>query len=104
MKMSETQALHNKRSLARLTRATPEIFPAPVLIHARGLRWMPPMPRLVADSYWRAHVIRADRLSRALASLTGAPEGWTWRVGKRGLPDSFRQPPPPYPEKKFSPR
>src|SRR5258707_11270694 len=73
MKMSETQALHNKRSLARLNRATPEIFPAPVLIHARGLRWMPPMPRLAADSYWRAHVIRADRLSRALAALGGTP-------------------------------
>ncbi len=34
MKMSETRALYNKRALARLTRATPEIFPAPVLIHA----------------------------------------------------------------------
>jgi hypothetical protein len=50
MKMSETQALYNKRALARLTRATPDIFPAPVPIHANNLRWMPPMPRLAADS------------------------------------------------------
>ncbi len=84
MKMSETRELYNKRLAARLTRATPEIFPAPVLIHANNLRWMPPMPRLAADSYWRAHVIRADRLSRALAAQSGAPDGWTWRTGKRG--------------------
>ena len=102
MRMSETRALYNRRALARLTRATPEIFPAPVLIHARGLRWTPPMPRLAADSYWRAHVVRADRLARALAALSGAPESWSWRTGKRGLPESFRQPPAPYREKKFS--
>lgn len=94
MKMSETRALYNKRALARLTRATPDIFPAPVLIHARGLRWTPPMPRIAADSYWRAHALRADRLARVLAGISGAPKGWTWRIGpKKGLPQSFRHPP-----------
>ena len=103
MKMSETRALYNRRALARLTRATPEIFPAPVLIHVRGLRWTPPMPRIAADSYWRAHVLRADRLARTLAGLSGTPEGWTWRIGpKKGLPESFRQPPAPYREPKFA--
>ena len=103
MKMSETRALYNRRALARLTRATPEIFRAPVLIHVHGLRWTPPMPRIAADSYWRAHVLRADRLARALATMSGAPAGWTWRVGpKRGLPQNFRQPPAPYREPKFA--
>ena len=103
MKMSETRALYNKRARARLTRATPEIFPAPVLIHASGLRWTPSMPRSAADSYWRVHVLRADRLARALARISGAPEGWIWRVGPdEGLPGSFRQPPAPYREPKFA--
>ena len=61
------------------------------------------MPRRAADSYWRQHVLRADRLSRALASVSGTPEGWTWRVGPdEGLPVSFRQPPAPYREPKFA--
>jgi hypothetical protein len=103
MKMWQTQAHYNKRALARLTRATPEIFPAPVLIHVSGLRWTPAMPRRAADSYWRLHVLRADRLARALARISGTPEGWIWRVGSdEGLPASFRQPPAPYREPKFA--
>ena len=68
----------------RLNRALPEIFPAPVLTHALNRRWTPPMPRLAVDGYWRAHVVRADRLARALAARSGAPDGWTWRIGSQG--------------------
>ena len=31
--------------------------------------------------YWRAHPVRADRLARVLAARSGAPAGWTWRLG-----------------------
>ena len=55
MKMSETRELQNQHALARLTRALPEIFPAPVLTYALNRRWTPPMPRLAVDGYWRAH-------------------------------------------------
>jgi hypothetical protein len=103
MKMSETQALYNRRALARLTRSMSAIFPKPVLIHALARRWIPPMPRLAVDAYWRAHPIRADRLARSLAALSGAPTGWTWRVGPGdGLPATFRDPPAPYREPQFS--
>ena len=55
-------------------------------------RWTPTMPRLAVDGYWRAHVIRADRLSRALAAKSGAPAGWTWRVGiGRCRPSAIRR-------------
>ena len=110
MKMSETIALQNARSLARLRKALPEVFPAPVLTHALARRFTPPMPRLAVDSYWRIHPLRADRLARALAARTGAPKGWTWRLGTgrgrdkdsdKGLPASFRMPAAPYREKKF---
>jgi len=76
----------------------PEIFPAPVLTHAISRRWTPPMPRLAIDAYWRAHVIRADHLARALAAISGAPKGWTWQIGST----SFRTPPAPYREKRYS--
>jgi hypothetical protein len=51
------------------------------------------------DSFWRAHPIRADRLARALAARSGAPEGWQWRVGGKaagGPAAGFRTPPAPY--------
>src|ERR1051326_5554813 len=80
MKMSETRALANKRALARLTGALPEIFPVPVLTYALNRRWTPPMPRLAVDGYWRAHPLRADRLARALAARSGTPNGWIWRL------------------------
>ena len=110
MKMSETIALQNARSLARLQKALPDVFPAPVLTHALARRFTPPMPRLAIDSYWRIHPLRADRLARALAAKTGAPKGWTWRLGTgrardkdsdKGLPASYRMPVAPYREKKF---
>jgi hypothetical protein len=102
MRMEETRLLQNARALARLNKALPEIFPATVLRHALARRWTPPMPRLAIDGYWRAHPLRADRLARALAATTGAPAGWSWRIGKRGLPASFRAPPAPYREKKYA--
>jgi hypothetical protein len=105
MKMSETRALQNRRSLARLTKTLPADFPAPALIHALARRWTPPMPRLVIDSYWRAHPLRADRLARALAARSGMPKGWTWRFKSpvdSDLPASFRAPPAPFREKPFA--
>jgi hypothetical protein len=103
MKMAETRERQNRRALKRLNRALPEIFPALVLAHAISRRWIPPMPRLAVDGYWRAHPIRADRLARALATASGAPDGWTWRIGPgEGLPQTFRDPPAPYREPRFA--
>jgi hypothetical protein len=105
MRMEAWRELRNRQARARLERALPDIFPAPVLTHALARRWIPPMPRLAIDSYWRAHPLRADRLARTLAAKSGAPAGWTWRLhGKRGdgLPASFRSPPAPYREAAFA--
>jgi hypothetical protein len=102
MKMSETRELYNQRARKRLAGALPEIFPKPVLIRAYQQRWLPTMPRLAVDGYWRAHVVRADRLARALARRSGAPDGWARWIGSKGLPSSFRDPPAPYREKRYS--
>jgi len=105
MKMSEWRAERNRKALARLERALPDIFPAPVLDHALRRPFTPPTPRLAVDAYWRAHVVRADRLARALARRSGAPAGWTWQLasGRRDdLPTTFRLPPAPYREPKFA--
>jgi len=75
MKMSEWRAAKNAQSLARLNKALPDVFPAPVLTHALNRPSAPPMPRLAVDSYWRAHPVRADRLARVLAARSGAPAG-----------------------------
>jgi hypothetical protein len=118
--MSEWRDGINRKALARLDKALPDIFPTPVLTHAMGRRFTPPMPRLAIDSYWRAHPVRADRLARALSAKSGGPAGWTWRLGdekpdrvrRRGRkagdakPDwlvaSFRVPPAPYRERHYS--
>jgi len=115
--MSEWRDEINRKALARLDKALPEVFPPPVLTHAMGRRFTPPMPRLAIDSYWRAHPVRADRLARALAAKSGAPAGWTWRLanekpdrGRRKTenekPDwlmwSFRVPPAPYRERHYA--
>jgi hypothetical protein len=111
---------NNRKALARLDKALPEVFPAPALTHAMGRRFAPPRPRLAIDSYWRAHPVRADRLARAVAAKSGGPAGWTWRladekpdrVRRRGRktdnekPDwlmwSFRVPPAPYRERNYA--
>ena len=100
----------NRRSLARLTKALPALFPAPVLQRALSRPFVPPLPRLAIDGYWRAHPLRADRLARALAARSGAPEGWRWRLAtgrsdeadKSDLASSFRAPPAPYREASFA--
>jgi hypothetical protein len=93
----------NERSLARLRRALPEAFPAPVLTHALARPLVPPTPRRAVESYWSAHPVRADRLGRALARRSGAPEGWRWQiaVGRSGPATTFRDPPAPYREQAF---
>jgi hypothetical protein len=99
------RAERNKRSLARLSQGLPPVFPPAVLARALGRPFIPPTPRLAIESYWRAHPIRADRLARALASRTGPPLGWTWRISAKresGLPSTFRTPPAPYRERAYS--
>jgi len=102
--MSEFRAERNRRSLARLQKALPKVFPAPVLARALARPFIPPTPRLAVDGYWRAHPLRADRLARSLAGRSGAPAGWMWRLGSAGdrLPASFRAPPAPYREAAFA--
>jgi hypothetical protein len=102
--MSEFRAERNRRSLARLQKALPPLFPAPVLARALARPFIPPTPRLAVDGYWRAHPLRADRLARALAGKSGAPAGWMWRLGspRDRLPASFRAPPAPYREAAFA--
>jgi len=105
MTLADLRAEQNRRALARLEKALPDPFPAPALTHALARRWTPPTPRLAVDSYWRAHPLRADRLARAMAARSATPEGWTWRLkgdGEADLPVSFRTPPAPYREEKFS--
>ena len=102
--MSSWREGRNEASLARLRRALPAIFPAPVLQHALSRPLVPPTPRKAVEGYWRAHPLRADRLARALARVSGAPDGWAWRLdaapeGRRG---TFRAPPAPYREAPFA--
>jgi hypothetical protein len=75
------QAERNRKSLTRLSKSLPGIFPAAVLARALSRPFISPTPRLAIDSFWRAHPIRADRLARALAARSGAPKGWTWQLG-----------------------
>ena len=101
MKVSLWRAARNERSLARLRKALPALFPAPVLTHALARAFIPPTPRLAVDRYWQAHPFRADRLARALARQSGAPAGWHWRLSggeADGTPATFRVPPLPYRE------
>lgn len=103
--MSEWRDAKNRRALARLNRALPAVFPAAVLSHALARPFIPPMPRLAVDAYWRAHPLRADRLARALAAESGTPAGWQWRLARdadAALPATFRLPPAPYREPGFA--
>ena len=72
----ELKAEKNRRSLVRLTKALPPIFPRVVLARGLARPFVPPTPRLAIESYWGAHPIRADRLARALAARSRAPDGW----------------------------
>ena len=102
MAESAWRAQRNATALARLQRNLPAIFPAPVWLHALARPFVPPTPRRAVESYWRQHPVRADQLARALAALSGAPEGWVWRSGSRKSSDAplgFRAPPAPFREK-----
>ena len=79
-------------------------LPRVVLARALARPFVPPTPRLAVESYWSAHPIRADHLARALAALSQAPRGWTWRLGDRrsGLPFTFRTPPAPHRERDYT--
>ena len=104
--MSRWREERNARSRARLAKALPDVFPAPILLHALGRPLVPPLPRLAVESYWRAHPLRADRLARALARRSGTPDGWAWRLSAEpedGLGRSFRMPPAPFREASFAP-
>jgi hypothetical protein len=99
MPVSEWAAVRNARAEARLQKALPDIFPKPALVHAYKRALLPPTPRLAIDSYWRAHPLRADKLSRALAARSDAPAGWSWNLDDDA---DFRAPPAPYREKKYA--
>ncbi|RVU13853.1 hypothetical protein [Methylobacterium oryzihabitans] len=102
---SEWRETRNVAARVRLERALPAVFPAAVLAHALSRPLVPPTPRLAVESYWRHHLVRADRLARGLAARSGTPEGWTWRLGalrEDGLPLSFRMPPAPFREPAFA--
>ena len=97
--MSTWREERNEAARVRLLRRGPEALPPPVLAHALRQPLMPPTPRRATESYWRAHILLADRLARALAARSGAPEGWSWRLDAReGATGSFRMPPAPYRE------
>lgn len=77
-------------------------MPAPVLAHALRQPLIPPTPRRAMESYWRAHVLLADRLARALAARSGAPAGWSWQAAAGGAAGAiFRIPPTPFREAAF---
>jgi hypothetical protein len=102
MAESAWRAQRNATALNRLQRNLPAVFPAAVWLHALARPFIPPTPRRAVESYWRHHPVRADQLARALAALSGAPEGWVWRSGSRkssGAPPGFRAPPAPFREK-----
>ncbi len=98
--MSERHDRRNELALARLAAAA-ERLPCEVLQHARSKRYVPALPRLAVESYWRAHPLRADRLARALAARSGQPGGWRWIPGNRVSP-GFRQPPTPFREQLYA--
>src|SRR6266498_6169549 len=104
MAVSAWLAQRNEKARARLMRNLPEIFPGAVLLHALSRTFLPATPRRAVDSYWPHHPVRADRLARALAAKSGAPEGWTWRLASgraKDLPVTFRMPAAPYREAAF---
>ena len=68
----ELRAERNRRSVLRLTKALPLVFPRAVLSRALARPFVPPTPRLAIESYWGAHPIRADRLASTRSSQPSA--------------------------------
>ena len=98
--LEDRRALWNREAQARLTAAGEDVLPAAVLTHALRSRWIPRTFRAAVDGYWRAHPLRAERLARGLASRSGTPAGWRWRLGPLDdLPATFRIPPLPFRER-----
>jgi len=104
MVVSTWRAQRIEKARARLMRNLPEVFSGAVLVHALSRPLLPATPRRPVDSYWRYHPVRADKLARALAALSGAPKGWVWQVGirKSGPRVSFRVPPTPFREPAYT--
>jgi hypothetical protein len=95
----------NSAALEHLLATLPEPFPDAVWRHALVMRFIPETLSDAVAAYWHARPLRADRLARALAARSGAPEGWSWTldVDRRDrLPVHFRTPPAPYREHAFS--
>jgi hypothetical protein len=74
MAVSKWLAQRNGKARSRLMRKLPDVFPRAVLVHALSRPFVPATPRRAVDSYWRYHPVRADKLARALAVLSGEPE------------------------------
>nr|WP_246505066.1 hypothetical protein [Microvirga antarctica] len=103
--MSNWRDERNEKSRVRLARRLSADFPPCVLAHALRQPFTPPTQRRAVESYWRHRPLLADRLCRALAAKSKAPETWTWQLDREagsGSPISFRTPPAPYREAKYS--
>jgi hypothetical protein len=97
-KWQEEKTERNRRSLARLTRALPRIFPSAVLSRALGRPFVPPTPRLAVDSYWVhihfALIVWRAPLLPAVERLAAGPGGST-RTARTGCqPHSVHHPRP----------
>jgi hypothetical protein len=103
---AERRARENAAALDRLLAAVPDPFPQAVWRHAVASRRVPETPSRALAAYWRDHPLRADRLARALATRSGAPPGWTWRIDRSRagfLPHHPRVPPTPFREPEHLP-
>ena len=94
MRLEERRAAWNERAVAAL-HAPRAALPNAVLAQALAARWTPRTPRAAVDGFWRAHPLRADRLARALARRSGAPDGWRWTFAGED-PRRLRVPPLPH--------
>ncbi|HVI28996.1 hypothetical protein [Hansschlegelia sp.] len=94
MRLEERRAAWNERAAVAL-QAPRAALPSAVLAHALQARWTPRTPRAAVDGFWRAHPLRADRLARALAAMSGAPADWRWTLADARA-TGLRVPPLPY--------
>jgi hypothetical protein len=93
----DCRSFRNLRAAQRLERVRRDGFPGAVWRHAVDRPLIPPTLTRALESYWRHHPLRADRLARGLAALSGTPETWSWQAAKPdGTPVIFRTPPTPY--------